>query len=102
MLYHERIMHWQRGFKRIRMVGAGAMALGLTLLVSVLCTRVLGYAPNPNFESLFGTFWPLGLLLIVLGLLLWLAVWVLTGFLPTEAGIAKTIEANPSRAQFRD
>ena len=88
-------MHWQRGFKRIRLVGTGAMALGLILLISVLSTRALGYSPNPGFESLFDTFWPLGLLLIVLGLLLWLAVWVLAGFLPTEAGMAKTIEANP-------
>jgi hypothetical protein len=95
-------MHWQRGIKRIRLVGAGAMALGLILLISVLFTRVLGYAPNPGFESLFDAFWPLGLLLIVLGLLLWLAVWVLAGFLPHEAGVAKTTEGNPPRAPFRD
>ena len=92
-------MHWQRGFKRIRLVGAGAVALGLVLLVAVLLTRLLGYAPNPGFESLFDTFWPLGLLLIVLGLLLWLAVWVLAGFLPAEA---QAEISSPARAQFRD
>ena len=95
-------MHWRRGIKRIRLVGAGAMALGLILLATVLFTRVLGYSPNPGFESLFDTFWPMGLLLIVLGLLLWLAVWVLAGFLPTEAGAVRTIEADSPRAQFRD
>ncbi len=94
-------MHWQRGFKRIRIVGAGAMALGLILIVSVLLTRLLGYAPNPGFASMFDTFWPMGLLLIGLGLLLWLAVWVLAGFLPTEAASAHVIEADPPRARFK-
>jgi uncharacterized membrane-anchored protein len=89
-----RIMHWQLGFKRIRLVGAGAI-----VLVSVLLTRLFGYAPNPGFESLFDTFWPMGLLLIVLGLLLWLAVWVLAGFLPADV---QAENAAPPRAQFRD
>jgi hypothetical protein len=76
-----RIMHWQLGFKRIRLVGAGAIVLGFLLLVSVLLTR------------------PMGLLLIVLGLLLWLAVWVLAGFLPADV---QAENAAPPRAQFRD
>ncbi len=95
-------MHWQRGFKRIRMVGAGAIALGLVLLFSVLLTRLLGYAPNPGFESLFDAFWPMGLLLVLLGLLLWLAVWVLAGFLPNAGISGEATEALPPRAQFRE
>ncbi len=75
-------MHWQRGFKRIRLVGAVALALGVVLLFSVLLTQLLGYAPDPGFAQLYGAFWPLGLMLLVLGALLWITVWVLAGFLP--------------------
>ena len=84
------IMQWQRGFKRIRLVAGLAFALGLILIFSVVVTTSLGYAPDPAFASLFGALWPLGLMLIVLGVLLWVTVWVLSSFLPTGAGSALT------------
>ena len=93
------IMHWQRGFKRIRLIGTLALALGVVLLASVLLTQGLGYAPDPAFAQLYGAFWPLGLMLIVLGLLLWVAVWVLSGFLP-DPGLAPTRPEEPPRARI--
>ncbi len=76
------IMQWQRGFKRIRLVSTVALIAGAVLLLSVILTQTLGYAPNPPFVPLYSAFWPLGLMLLVLGALLWVAVWVLSGFLP--------------------
>ncbi len=96
-------MHWQRGFKRIRLIGTLALALGVVLLVSVLVTQGMGYAPDPAFAQLYQAFWPLGLMLIVLGLLLWVAVWVLSGFLPdtgTAPGLAPTKPEEPPRARI--
>ena len=95
------IMHWQRGFKRIRLIGTVSLALGVVLLFSVLLTQLLGYAPNPGFAPLFGAFWPLGLMLIVLGLLLWLSVWVLLGFLPGEAPDTRGPSGSPDPARER-
>lgn len=83
--YHGPTMQWQRGFKRIRLVGTVALIVGAVLLLSVVLTQSLGYAPNPPFVPLYSAFWPLGLMLLVLGALLWVTVWVLSGFLP-ESG----------------
>ena len=79
-------MHWENGFKRLRLVGTGSLALGAILLLIVILTDSLGYAPNPGFAmSLFTLCARLGPLLLVLGALLWLAVWVLMGFVPEHA-----------------
>ncbi len=91
-------MHWQRGFKRLRLVGTVAVIAGIVLLLSVVLTQSLGYAPDPAFAQLYGAFWPLGLMLVVLGLLLWVAVWVLSGFLP-DSGVPQA-ESPARRAQF--
>ncbi len=81
-------MHWKQGFKRIRLVGTAALLVGVALVASVLLTQTLGYAPDPAFAQLFSALWPLGLMLLVVGVLLWLAVWVLMGFLPSDATAA--------------
>lgn len=86
-------MNWQTGFKRIRLVGTAALALGILLLLAVILTQSLGYAPDAAFAQLYGAFWPLGLMLMVLGALLWVAVWVLSGFIPAA-------EPTPARARF--
>ena len=88
-------MHWENGFRRIRLVGTAAVVIGALLLLLVLMTQELGYAPDPAFTQLFGALWPLGLMLLVLGILLWLTNWVLMGFV-TE----RTAEKEPPRAQF--
>ena len=87
-------MQWQRGFKRIRLVSTVALIAGVVLLLSVILTQALGYAPNPPFVPLYSAFWPLGLMLLVLGALLWVAVWVLSGFLPESGspGTGQTAE----------
>ncbi len=90
--YHGPTMQWQRGFKRIRLVSTVALIAGVVLLLSVVLTQSLGYAPNPPFAPLYSAFWPLGLMLLVLGALLWVAVWVLSGFLP-EVGAPGTGQA---------
>jgi hypothetical protein len=63
------------------LVGTLALALGIVLCVSVVLTRVLGYAPDDSFASLFAALWPTGLALAIFGGILWVAVWVLHGFL---------------------
>ena len=87
------IMQWQRGFKRIRLVGTAAVLFGAVLLLSVVLTQSLGYAPDPAFAQLYSAFWPLGLMLLVLGALLWVTVWILSGFLPDG-------ESSSERARF--
>lgn len=89
-------MHWANGFRRIRLIGTVALGLGVLLLLVVFLTQLLGYGPDPAFAQLYGAFWPLGLMLLVLGVLLWLVVWVLMGFLPSS----ESAEAEPSRARF--
>ena len=92
-------MHWETGFKRLRLVGTVALGLGVVLLLAVVLTQSLGYAPDPAFTQLYSAFWPLGLMLIVLGALLWVAVWVLMGFLPA-ADAAESKAQDPPRARF--
>ena len=92
-------MHWQTGFKRIRLVGTVALALGAVLLLAVVLTQSLGYAPDPAFTQLYSAFWPLGLMLLVLGALLWVTVWVLMGFLP-KVEVAEGKVQDPARARF--
>ncbi|RRA47726.1 hypothetical protein [Acidipila sp. EB88] len=95
-------MHWQKGFQRIRLVGTVALVLGAVLLLAVVLTQSLGYAPDHAFAQLYSAFWPLGLMLLVLGALLWVAVWVLTGFLPPDTvGRSAPGEATTTRASFR-
>ncbi len=88
------IMKWQRGFKRIRLVSIIALVSGVVLLLSVVLTQSLGYAPDPAFAQFYTAFWPLGLMLLVLGALLWVMVWILSGFLPDGS------EQVPVRARF--
>ena len=96
-------MNWQTGFKRIRLVGTAALVLGVLLLVTVIVSQTSGYAPDPAFVQLFGAFWPLGLMMIAVGVLLWLAVWVLSGFVPTATRASSKVEPTepePTRARF--
>jgi hypothetical protein len=85
-------MGWKTGLGRLRLVGTVTLALGVVLCVSVVLTRTLGYAPDDSFASLFAALWPTGLALAILGGLLWVAVWVLQGFVPAAAP-----EAEPPR-----
>lgn len=98
-VYYAHMMQWQRGFKRIRVTGGAALLLGLALLFSVLMTQWLGYAPNPGFVQIYSGFWPLGLMLVVIGLLLLVMVWVLAGFLP-EAGSMARAESTAAKPRF--
>lgn len=93
------IMHWQRGFKRIQLVGTVALGLGVVLLASVILTQSLSYAPNPGFAQMYAALWPLALMFIVLGVLLWASVWVLSGFVPDSGNVVQSISAD--RARFR-
>ena len=78
-------MNWYTGLKRLRIVGTIALTVGLLLCVSVVATRGLGYAPDLSVAPLFAAMWPCGIALILVGGLLWVAVWVLHGFLPEPA-----------------
>ncbi len=78
-------MPWQKGFTRVRITGAVALAAGLAVLISVLSSDLLGYAPNPWFVQLYGALWSLSLLLIALAALLFAMPWILRGFLPDDA-----------------
>ena len=97
-------MHWQRGLKRLRIVATGALVLGAIMFFPPWLTNILGYVPNAGFVGLFNLSLRLGLMLLVLGALLWVAVWVLAGFLvPETAGSASALaDSEPTRARFRE
>ncbi len=88
-------MNWQMGLQRLRLVATAALAVGVVLCASVLGTRGLGYAPDTAVAPLFSAMWPMGLALILVGALLWVAVWVLRGFLPSSAAGAGISRAEP-------
>lgn len=74
-----------------------ALVLGVVLLLAVILTQALGYAPNPGFAQMYGAFWPLALMLIVLGVLLWASVWVLSGFVPDGGSTAENVSDGQAR-----
>ncbi len=92
-------MGWQTGLHRLRIVGTVALATGVVLCASVLITRGLGYAPDDSVAALFAAMWPVGLVLAILGGLLWVAVWVLQGFAPVTPVRGASAEA-AQRAQI--
>ncbi len=75
-------MHWQQGFKRVRIVGGVTLGVGLAILVSVLLSQQTGYMPAPALTQIYLALWPVSLMLAALGLLLLALPWVLAGFLP--------------------
>ena len=75
-------MTWHRGLKRLRLVATAALLLGVVLLASVLAMQLLQLSPDTFVAPLFKLMWPFGMGLVVLGALLWTAVWVLMGFVP--------------------
>ena len=75
-------MAWQHGLQRVRLTGTLCVVAGALLLGSNLATHLLGYAPDPSFASVFGLMWPAGLVLIILGAVLWITAWILQGFDP--------------------
>ena len=97
-------MNWHRGLQRLRLVGTIALVIGLVLCVSVLVTRTLGYAPDSSVAPLFAAMWPSGLALVILGGLLWVAAWVLQGFVPAAPALADRLgrEAEPARRARRE
>ncbi len=90
-------MNWHTGLKRLRLVGTVALAVGVVLCASVIATRSLGYSPDLSVAPLFAAMWPCGLALIILGALLWIAVWILQGFIPAPG---RRIE--PAKPASRD
>jgi predicted ABC-type sugar transport system permease subunit len=91
-------MGWHTGLKRLRLVGTIALAIGVVLGASVLITNSLGYAPDTSVAPLFAALWPVGLVLAILGGLLWVAAWVLQGFLPPAPAAAP----EPRRAKLEE
>ncbi len=77
-------MHWQQGFKRVRIAGGVTLGVGLAILVSVLLSQQLGYMPAPALTQIYLALWPASLVLAALGLLLLALPWVLAGFLPPQ------------------
>ena len=75
-------MAWQHGLKRVRLTGTLSLVLGVALLGSNLGTHLLGYAPDPMFASVYSLMWPAGLVLLILGAVLWIAAWILQAFDP--------------------
>ncbi len=93
-------MNWHTGLRRLRLVATVALALGIVLCASVLLTRGLGYAPDPSIASLFAAMWPAGISLAALGGLLWVAIWVLQGFVHPAPTAIREAEPRSSRAHL--
>ncbi len=91
--YHAHTMHWHKGLKRLRIVATAALVLGLLIFIPITLMNVLGYLPDPGFVGLFSFLAHLGLPFVILGAILWIAVWVVQGFVPEVA-------ANPTQSRF--
>ncbi len=78
-------------------MGTVALVLGMVLLASVILTQSLGYAPNPGFMQMYAALWPLALMFIVFGALLWASVWVLSGFVPDSSNVVQSVNATEAR-----
>ncbi len=75
-------MAWQHGLKRVQLTGTLSLVAGALLLGGNVGTHMLGYAPDPMFTSVYALMWPAGLVLLVLGAVLWVTAWILRGFDP--------------------
>ncbi len=75
-------MAWQHGLKRVKLTGTLSVIAGALLLGSNLGTHLLGYAPDPTYVSVYALMWPVGISLLILGAVLWIAAWILQGFDP--------------------
>ena len=75
-------MTWHKGLKRLRLIATASLVIGLVLIASVLITQALHLSPDTLVAPLFAVMWPLGVGLLILGGMLWTAVWVLMGFVP--------------------
>jgi hypothetical protein len=93
-------MDWQRGLKRLRLVGTVSLLFGILSFASVFLTNMLGYTPDTMFQPLFALMGRLGLLLTILGCLVSVAAWILQGFAPVVPPIP--IDADPSRRLHRE
>ncbi len=92
-------MHWQRGLHRFRLVATALLLLGVLMYLSARLTSIFGYAPDPGFVGFFNLLIHLGLVLILIGLLLWPAYWILLGFRTDNAAAAPS-STTPGRAHF--
>ncbi len=72
-------MAWHTPLQRLRLVGTLALVLGAAACISVLATHGLGYAPDTSVAPLFNALWPIGIVLALLGALIWVGIWILHG-----------------------
>ncbi len=78
-------MQWARGLTRLRTVAIVLLGIGLVTALSSILMSGLGYQPDPGFLGIFTLLTHLSVPCILLGGVLWAAVWVLEGFLPAGA-----------------
>ena len=83
-------MTWKRGFSRLRFIGITSMALGMVMLAVVWTARAMGVEADPVSAFMCMVLWEAGITLMVLGNVLWVALWVLKGFIP-ENGLGAPI-----------
>jgi hypothetical protein len=93
-------MDWQRGLKRLRLVGTVSLLLGVISFGSVYLTNTLGYAPDALLKPFFPFVGELGLLLTIFGCMVSVATWVIQGFAPlTPPTRIDTVPARRARPE---
>ena len=75
-------MTWNRGLARIRFIGIVSLVMGVVMLAVVWSLRAAGIEADPVSAFFCSVVWSSGITLMVLGNVLWIALWVAKGFLP--------------------
>ena len=75
-------MTWHKGFARLRFIGLASLGIGMVMLAAVWAARATGVEADPVTSFMCAIVWASGITLLVLGNVLWIALWVLKGFVP--------------------
>lgn len=90
-------MDWQKGFKRIRLIGPAAQVAGVAMLpFSTWLTQLPGHAPAPAYTGSYRAFTPSGFR-VISDVSLPRAMWMRTGFLSESAALQAKLS---TRAQL--
>ncbi len=80
-------MTWHKGFARLRFIGIASLVMGVVMLAGVWSARAAGLEADAVSAFFCSLVWSAGITLMVLGNVLWIALWVLKGFIPESSPV---------------